>query len=126
MFDDNVIVGDTISGNAADSADRGHRGTDSTNVYSLAPMKGTVISGNDIDQEAIDIAIKIRGQQARHRRCRSIWMSLGNNGKAIGVQDTGTAIVDATQRPVGLPGRSGRPWMRDGDRHGGTLHSLAD
>ncbi len=46
-LNDNVIVGNHISGNAADTEDAATSGPTGINVYSVAPITGTVISQND-------------------------------------------------------------------------------
>ena len=89
-MNDNVIVGNHISGNGADTEDTATSGPTGINLFSQAPVSGTVISQNDFDQEAIDIAYSApSGQMNVH---------LNNfNGKATGVEELSTATIDATE-----------------------------
>ncbi|HEY2000774.1 MAG TPA: right-handed parallel beta-helix repeat-containing protein [Acidobacteriaceae bacterium] len=89
-FNDNVIVGNRISGNAADAADAATSGPTGINVYSVAPITGTVISQNVFDDEAIDVAFKAPSGQV------NVHLNDFNN-RAIGVDNLGTGSVDATQ-----------------------------
>lgn len=85
----NMIVGNRISGNAADTADAMTAGPTGINVYSVAPVWGTVISQNVFDDETIDVAFKApRGQANVH---------LNNfSTRGVGVENLGTGSVDAT------------------------------
>ncbi len=95
-MNDNMIVGNQISGNGADTADTPTSGPTGINLFSQAPVSGTVVSQNDFDQEAIDVAFTApAGQMNVH---------LNNfNRNAVGVQESGiptattTPTVDATE-----------------------------
>ena len=52
-FNDNVIVGNDISANAADTEDAATGGTTGINIYSVGPMTGTIISQNVIHQRDV-------------------------------------------------------------------------
>jgi nitrous oxidase accessory protein NosD len=88
-LNDNVIVGNHISGNKADTADAMTSGPTGINIFSMAPITGTVISQNVFDDEAIDIAFNApSGQINAH-------FNDFNNG--IGVDNLSTGTVDATE-----------------------------
>ena len=89
-FNDNVIVGNHFSGNGADSGDAATPGSVGINILSAAPITGTVVSQNTFDNEAIDVAFKASaGQLSVH---------LNNfERRAIGVDNLGTAPVNATE-----------------------------
>ncbi|MGB0123065.1 MAG: right-handed parallel beta-helix repeat-containing protein [Silvibacterium sp.] len=88
-LNDNIIVGNHISGNAADTEDAATSGPTGINVYSVAPVFGTVISQNVFDDEAIDVAFKApTGQVSAH---------LNNfDTTGIGVDNLGKGNVNAT------------------------------
>jgi hypothetical protein len=101
-LNDNVIVGNHLSGNGADSADAATPGPVGINIYSVAPITGTVVSQNTFDNEAIDVAFKATaGQLSVH---------LNNFAKGeIGVDNLGTAPINATENWWGcLTGPGGR------------------
>jgi nitrous oxidase accessory protein NosD len=89
-LNDNVIVGNQISGNAADAADTSTSGPTGINIVSQAPVWGTVISQNVFDREAIDLAFRApAGEIDAH------FNSFDRND--IGVDDTGAGTVNATE-----------------------------
>ena len=89
-LNDNVITGNRISGNAADTEDAGTSGPTGINVFSVAPITGTVISQNVFEDEAIDVAFKAPSGQV------NVHLNDFNN-RAIGVDNLGTGTVDAIQ-----------------------------
>ncbi len=87
----NVIVGNTISGNAADTQDAATSGPTGINVFGVSPASGTIISGNTISGESLDIVVNTPTSVSIHLN-----NLLGN--KAFGVQNlSGTGTADATQ-----------------------------
>jgi len=87
-MNDNVIVGNRISGNGEDTFDAATSGPTGINLFSVAPVTGTVVSQNVFDDESIDIAFNApAGQINAH---------LNDFDKAIGVDNIGTGTVNAT------------------------------
>ena len=101
-LNDNVIVGNHISGNAADTADAATPGPTGINLYSVAPVTGTQISQNDIDDEAIGVAYKAPAGQLN--------VHLNDfERRGIGIDNLGSGTVDATENWWGCPlGPQGR------------------
>jgi parallel beta-helix repeat protein len=94
-LNDNVIIGNRISGNSADTADAATPGPTGINVYGVVAITGTVILNNDIDKEAIDVAVKTPGAVS------ALFNSLGD---AIGIDNLGTGTVNALENWWGCPG----------------------
>jgi hypothetical protein len=88
-MNNNVIVGNHFSGNAADTADTATAGPTGVNIFSTAPLYGTVVSENVFDNEAIDIAFKVpAGQLDAH---------FNDFSNSIGVDNLGSGSVNATE-----------------------------
>lgn len=101
-LNDNVIIGNQISGNAADSADAATPGTAGINLYSVIPVTGTVIAGNSIRNQQIGVAINTPTADVR--------VELNNLQAATGVNNLGGGMVNANQNYWGCasgPGNSG-------------------
>jgi nitrous oxidase accessory protein NosD len=98
-LDDTVIAGNTISGNGADTADAATPGTTGISIYSLAPVNGTLIVGNTIEDETEDIAINTQGSIEVHLND----LLAGANG----VLNLGKGSVDATLNYWGCAGGAG-------------------
>ena len=100
---DNVIVGNTIYGNAADTDDAATPGTTGINVYSVAPIFGTIISQNIFTDEAIDIAYNAPGDRVDVHQNNF-------NTTGIGIDNLGVGSVNAADNwwsCAGGPGAAG-------------------
>jgi parallel beta-helix repeat protein len=100
-LNDNVIIGNHISGNHADTEDAATPGPTGINVFGVSPVTGTVISGNVIDDEADDIVTNTPALVAVH-----INDLLGGQ---VGIDNIGSGAVDATENWWGSPGGPGKP-----------------
>jgi hypothetical protein len=101
QFNDNVILGNDISDNAQDFEDAATSGPTGINIFSLAPMTGTLISQNEIEREALEIVIKVPTSGNVPAAQIHLNRFAGNE---VGVQNAGTALVDATENWWGCPG----------------------
>ena len=89
-LNDNIIVGNHIYGNAADTDDAATSGPTGINIFSLAPITGTVIAQNTFSDESINIAFK----------APSGWLTAhfnDFNAHGIGIENLGTGHIDATE-----------------------------
>ena len=101
MFNDNVILGNDISANSQDFEDAATAGPTGINIFSLAPMTGTLISQNVFHQEAFDIVVKVPATG----NVPAVQIHLNNiSDNQVGLQNAGTAMVDATQNWWGCSG----------------------
>jgi hypothetical protein len=102
-MNDNVIVGNRISGNGADTLDAATPGTTGINIFSVAPITGTIVAENVIQNEVIGFAFNApSGQVNAHFNDFEL---LGT-----GVDNIGTGLVNATQNwwnCTGGPGAAG-------------------
>jgi len=91
-LNDNVIVGNDISGNGADLFDTATPGPTGINVNSGGggtPITGTIIAGNVIEDEAVNVAVNTPAQVDLHL----------NNllDERIGVANLGTGTINAVE-----------------------------
>jgi hypothetical protein len=98
-LNDNVIAGNHISGNGSDTDDAATPGPTGINVFGLAPITGTIISENVIDDEAVDIATNTPAQVNVHLND----LLDGN----LGVDNIGAGTVDARENWWGCAGGPG-------------------
>ena len=101
-LNDNIIIGNTISGNRADLFDTATPGPTGININSGGggtPITGTVISQNVIKGETDDIVVNTPASVDAHL----------NNllGKQTGIDAYGGATVDATENWWGCSGGAG-------------------
>jgi hypothetical protein len=98
-LNDLMIVGNYISGNAADTEDAATSGPTGINIYGVAPIYGTIIAQNTIVDEAVDVAMNNPGAMDVHM----------NNlmGGGVGVANLGQGTVNATENFFGCAGAPG-------------------
>ena len=94
----NLIVGNTIAGNGADTADAFTPGPTGINVFGVSPAAGTVIANNIIKGESVDIAVNTPASVSAH---------LNNLQGKNGVLNIGTGTADATENWWGCSGGPG-------------------
>jgi len=121
-LNDNVIVGNHIHGNAADTADATTSGPTGINIFGVGGIHGTVISQNVFDDEAIDIAVNVpTGQFDAHF----------NNFSAasVGIANLAGGSITATENwwhcPGGPAGTGSACATVSGDLVGGPAPWLA-
>ncbi|HTW63376.1 MAG TPA: right-handed parallel beta-helix repeat-containing protein [Bryobacteraceae bacterium] len=95
VLNDNVIVGNTISENGADTEDTATSGPTGINIHSIAAVSGTVISQNVISQESIGLAFTAPGQ---------VTASLNNFTAGAGIFNGGSGSVQGTENWWGCLG----------------------
>jgi parallel beta-helix repeat protein len=100
-FNDNVILDNDISDNSQDFEDAATSGPTGINLFSLAPVTGTVISQNRIERESLDIVINVPATGTIPAALIHLNQFEPNQ---VGVQNLGTALVDATENWWGCPG----------------------
>src|ERR1017187_8358176 len=62
----NVIVGNQISGNGADTADAATPGPTGINVFGVSPITGTIIAQNVFQQESYEVVVNTPAQVDVH------------------------------------------------------------
>ena len=109
-MNDNKIIGNTISGNGADTTNGASQPT-GINLAGVSPAAGTIISGNTIKNEALDIVINTAARADIHL----------NNllGKGVGVQSSGTGTTDASDNYWGCAGGPSAKGCSSIDNSGG-------
>jgi parallel beta-helix repeat protein len=107
-LNNNLITGNYIAGNGADTEDAATPGPTGINVFThaqAAPISGTVIVQNTIKNEQVDIATNNGGVVDAHLN-----NLLGKFfGKVIGVDNLGAGSVNATVNWWGCPKGPGAP-----------------
>ena len=87
-LNDNLIVGNKISGNAADTEDAATPGPTGINLFSVAPVTGTIIALNSVTNQQIDIAINTPSADVEAH--------LNNLQGQTGIDNIGAGTIDAT------------------------------
>jgi parallel beta-helix repeat protein len=109
VFNDNQIIGNVISDNSQDFEDAATSGPTGINIYSVSPMSGTLISGNIIDRETLDIAIKIPPLSGGQPAVVIQFNNLNGNQHDSGVENSNGTIINATMNWWGCPKGPGAP-----------------
>jgi hypothetical protein len=88
-MNNNVIIDNYLSGNAADGEDAATGGPTGINIYSVAPISGTVVEQNRFANEAFDVVFNApSGQLTAH---------LNDFDQGVGVANLGAGSIMATE-----------------------------
>jgi Right handed beta helix region len=98
-LNDNVIIGNFIARNHADTSDAATSGPTGINIFGAGAVLGTVVSQNTIRDEAIDIATNTPGDVVIHLN--------DLESGSVGVANSGTGSDDATENWWGCPAGPG-------------------
>ena len=110
VFDDYQSIGNVIADNSQDFEDAATSGPTGINIFSVAPMTGTIISGNIIDRESLDISIKIPAVAGPQPAVQIQLNDLNGNANTIGVANANSAVViNAKMNWWGCPNGPGAP-----------------
>jgi parallel beta-helix repeat protein len=90
----NSFIGNYIAANGQDSGDSATPGTTGINIYSLFPIYGNVVAQNVIKSEEINIVFNIAVPVGPTASLEAHDNNL--NGPAIGVDNLGVGVVNAT------------------------------
>ena len=99
-MNDNMIVGNQIAGNAADTDDAATPGTTGINIYAVAAVTGTIVAQNIIRNEQIDIAVNTPSADVETH--------LNNLTGQTGVDNLGSGTVNANFNYWGCPAGPGQ------------------
>jgi len=88
ILNNNMITGNYISGNGADSEDAATPGPTGINIFGAGAITGTVILQNVIKDEADDIVVHTPGEVDANQN--------NLNGSGAGVVNLGSGTVNAT------------------------------
>ena len=80
-LNNNVIIGNQISGNGPDTDDAATPGPTGIVVSGIHPITGTIISGNTISQQAVDVAIYAPGDARVQRNTFTGGIGIANLGR---------------------------------------------
>ncbi|HEY3841402.1 MAG TPA: right-handed parallel beta-helix repeat-containing protein, partial [Bryobacteraceae bacterium] len=86
-LNDNIIIGNQIAGNGADTGDASTPGPTAINIYSVAPVAGTVITQNVVRNEMLGVAV--------HTPSGAVQIHLNDLGGETGVDNIGSGTIDA-------------------------------
>ncbi len=88
-LNNNVIIGNQISGNGPDTDDAATPGPAGIIISGISPITGTLISGNTISQEAVDVAIFAAGDARVNRNTFVGGTGIANLGRGGAVNGDG-------------------------------------
>jgi len=108
----NLIVGNFIAKNHADTLDAATSGPTGINVFGFGPVTGTVIAQNVIRDESIGIATNTPAEVLAH---------LNNLLASVGIDNIGSGTVNATLNWWGCPAGPGQPGCSTVEGQGVTV-----
>jgi hypothetical protein len=98
-LNDTLIVGNYISGNAADTEDAATAGPTGINIFGVGAIYGTIIEQNTIVNEQIDVVMNNPGAMELH---------LNNlSGTGTGAANLSTGVLNASMNYYGCAGGAG-------------------
>ncbi len=95
-LNDNMFIANTIAGNGADTADAATPSTTGINIYTVGAVTGTIIAGNTIRNEQIDVAVNTP-------TTASILTEVNDLRGETGVDNLGSGMVNANFNYWGCP-----------------------